>query len=392
MEDRGNKKETYLNLINTSSNIYNKYIFQNNSNIKNINSTTKINDYSINNASKGILNQTNNFNVISNKNYRLDPYNNKNENNLSEKVTNSTQSTNLQINKNDLSVFNKNYMYNHNENLDSENSSIINNLFNYPESTKNINTNLDKNSTMNYNNHNNRIDSNTMYQNPGCNFFEKLTFNKNSSNNNYIKNSDNNNIIYKSPSNKNNLNNINSFSNSNTNQSNNNYNNKKYDFNLNLNLNLNSNSNSSTIKHQNISVLSPIEKQQSDPFMNNLDLKCNESNSLNKPNEPSFLYKYSELLNAKNSNLDINSNSRNPILNLNNNSENETFTCKEFQGKIKFIFRDNANYLSELSKKLQSQSNVIDEYENWLVLLLNILTQTRYNSQLRNVELVKFVI
>ena len=342
MEDSVSKKDTNLNISNYKNNIFSKYIFPNNSNNKNNSSINKLDENSFSyTAPKDFLSQ-NIININNNKNIKL--YSLLNNKNLSDQ----TQNTNLQINRNDLSVFNKSTNNNYiEENLNNGNSATNNLLIKLPESSNN----------------NNDINA----QNKSSNILgNKLTFNKNSSSN-YIINSDNTNLTCKSPENSDN----------------------KNHFNFNLNLNSNSNSNNKTLTQQNISLLSPIEKEQSENFINDQNIISKETNLINNPNERDFLYKYSELFNGKN-----NSNSSTPKININNNNcENETFTYKDYyQGKIKFIFRDNANFFSELTKKFQSQNNVIEEYENWLALLLNILSQTRYQSQLRNVELVKFVI
>lgn len=130
---------------------------------------------------------------------------------------------------------------------------------------------------------------------------------------------------------------------------------------------------------KNSSLISPIEKHED---LLNIGIEENDHN---------YLSKYSEILNIKkqnNFNDYYNSNLNKKI----NSSENETFPNKECQGKIAFIFRDNSDNLIELNKKIESQTNIIDEYENWLILLLNILSQTKYQNHLRNVELVKLVI
>jgi len=131
---------------------------------------------------------------------------------------------------------------------------------------------------------------------------------------------------------------------------------------------------------KNISLISPIEKQED---ILNIGIEENDNN---------YLSKYSEILNIKKQN-NFNDFYNNIKINKQmNSSENETFPIKEYQGKIAFIFRDNSENVRELKKKIENQANIIDEYENWLILLLNILSQTKYQNHLRNVELVKYVI
>jgi len=158
-------------------------------------------------------------------------------------------------------------------------------------------------------------------------------------NNTCMINSDNSNIYFKSPENDN-----------------------GFDFNANMNFNCND------AFKKNSSLISPIK---------------NKDDFISKKNN-NYIYKYNEIY--KNNN-----NSSYQNINM-NTTENESNMNKEYPGKLKFIFRDNQNNYEELKKKLESQEKVIQEYENWLVLLLNILSQTKFQNYLKNVELVKFIL
>jgi hypothetical protein len=46
----------------------------------------------------------------------------------------------------------------------------------------------------------------------------------------------------------------------------------------------------------------------------------------------------------------------------------------------------------ELKKKYESQKKVIDEYENWLMMLLNIIEKSKYRDYNPEIESVKFLI
>ncbi len=102
-------------------------------------------------------------------------------------------------------------------------------------------------------------------------------------------------------------------------------------------------------------------------------------------NIPNIIYRYNDIYKYNNNSSFQNNNM--------NTSENGSYLNKNNQGKINFIFRDNQNNFEDLKNKLESQEKVIQEYENWLVLLLNILSQTtRFQNKLKNVELVKFIL
>ena len=46
----------------------------------------------------------------------------------------------------------------------------------------------------------------------------------------------------------------------------------------------------------------------------------------------------------------------------------------------------------ELKKKYESQKKVIEEYEDWLIMLLNILENSKYKDYMDDIESVKFLI
>ena len=46
----------------------------------------------------------------------------------------------------------------------------------------------------------------------------------------------------------------------------------------------------------------------------------------------------------------------------------------------------------DLKKKYESQKKVIDEYENWLIMLLNIIEKSKYKDYNGNIEKVKFLV
>jgi hypothetical protein len=46
----------------------------------------------------------------------------------------------------------------------------------------------------------------------------------------------------------------------------------------------------------------------------------------------------------------------------------------------------------ELKKKYESQKKVIEEYENWLMMLLNIMEKSKYRDYNPEIESVKFLI
>lgn len=106
-------------------------------------------------------------------------------------------------------------------------------------------------------------------------------------------------------------------------------------------------------------------------------------NNINNKHEYSNYYKSHLKMNnnnASNSNLNINT------------SDNENISYQQSHCEGKKIFNsENLSFL-DLKKKFESQTNVIDEYENWLIMLLNIVAQSKYKDYNGNIELVNFFI
>ena len=46
----------------------------------------------------------------------------------------------------------------------------------------------------------------------------------------------------------------------------------------------------------------------------------------------------------------------------------------------------------DLKKKYESQKKVIDEYENWLIMLLNIIDKSKYKDYNADIESVNFLV
>lgn len=104
----------------------------------------------------------------------------------------------------------------------------------------------------------------------------------------------------------------------------------------------------------------------------------------NKINLESTLRNNNSLvISGKNSNLNN--------IKLENTTDNDNLTNNYQNGDGKIIFFNSEDF-HELKKKLETEKNIIEEYENSLILLLNILAKTKYIDYIGCIELVNISI
>ena len=140
------------------------------------------------------------------------------------------------------------------------------------------------------------------------------------------------------------------------------------------NLNLNQTLDYNTLKNNSLEMI-----VKNKIFINKYIIS--PSNRINL--ESTLLNNNSLVISGKNSNLN---NTK-----LENTSDNDNYTNKYQNGDGKIILFNSEDF-HELKKKLEIEKNIIEEYENSLILLLNILAKTKYVDYIGCIELVYITI